>query len=184
LINYLYGYDSEENSREVSDYPWGYRLRTEQRYWIESKEKFGQRFVTQTKNPKTGRWCKPKKSTYSEIIVMTEDEKGHVSFCGASHWSDPQHVEKFYETHKDNLSPFQVEQMKVLKSINEVRKHITMEIVPNPFGPVSLMSTKPEDIEKREKMKQWNEEHKKEQDEVNKNIGVLLANTYNNMKLN
>jgi len=81
-IKYLYQHVSPETAYVVDDYPWGFRLRTTIRYWIESKDakNGGQRFGSQTINPKTGQWCKPKYSTYSPIMVMYLDEKDHVHY--------------------------------------------------------------------------------------------------------
>jgi hypothetical protein len=75
----LYGYTSEEKSYLVPDYPYGFRKRTEIRYWIEENKKKGRRFVSQTLDPDRRRWNKPKASTYTESpAVMYLDEKGHV----------------------------------------------------------------------------------------------------------
>lgn len=77
----LYGYTSEEKSYLVPDYPYGFRKRTEIRYWIEENKKKGRRFVSQTLDPDRRRWNKPKASTYTESpAVMYLDEKGHVAW--------------------------------------------------------------------------------------------------------
>lgn len=76
----LYGYTSEEKSYLVPDYPYGFRKRTQIRYWLEQSKK-GQRFVSQTLDPDRQRWNKPKASTYTESpAVMYLDEKGHVAW--------------------------------------------------------------------------------------------------------
>ena len=75
------GCTSEESAYLVKDYPYGFRARTTIRYWIETTKQ-GQRQVSQTMNPKNGRWNSPKKSTYSTIRVMGLDEIGHVVFDG------------------------------------------------------------------------------------------------------
>ena len=62
----LYGHTSEATAYVVADYPYGFRERTQIRYWLEHKPKKGWRFVSQTLNPKTSRWNKPKASTYVE----------------------------------------------------------------------------------------------------------------------
>jgi hypothetical protein len=62
----LHGHTSEATAYLVADYPYGFRERTQIRYWLEAKPKRGWRFVSQTLNPKTDRWNKPKESTYFE----------------------------------------------------------------------------------------------------------------------
>jgi len=66
----LVGHTTMASAHIIEDYPYGRRLRTQMRVWVETKEKFGQRMVTQTLNPKTKKWNKPKKGTYSHIIVL------------------------------------------------------------------------------------------------------------------
>lgn len=45
---YLYQHISQETAKIVEDYPWGFRLRTTIRYWIETKKarNGGQRFCS------------------------------------------------------------------------------------------------------------------------------------------
>lgn len=75
----LSGRVSEDTAYLVDDYPYGFRLRCQIRYWIETKAKFGQRLMSQTQNPKTGRWNKAKASQYSAVMVLTiNDDNGHV----------------------------------------------------------------------------------------------------------
>ena len=85
----LYGHTSESTAYVVDDYPYGFRERTQIRFWLEHKPKKGWRFVSQTMNPKTGRWNKPKASTYLEWGgAMYLDEKGHVHWDGVGPYSD------------------------------------------------------------------------------------------------
>ena len=74
----LIGNNSAETAYVVADYPYGFRLRTQIRYWVETKKNFGQRFVSQTLNPKNGNWNKPKAGTYYLAVVMYLDEKDYV----------------------------------------------------------------------------------------------------------
>jgi len=82
----LIGHVSPETAYLVDDYPYGYTLRTSIRYWVETKKNFGQRFVSQTLNPKNGNWNKPKAGTYSDVVVLgVEDQEGdtfgHVQYA-------------------------------------------------------------------------------------------------------
>ncbi len=93
---YLHGYDSESNSYLVDDYPYGFRLRTKIRYWIEYRPKNGFRFVSQTLNPKTHRWNEPKKSTYYLLgMAMYINDKGHVDHAVVSEYSNGSEMLKF-----------------------------------------------------------------------------------------
>ena len=80
-----------DSAFEVDNYPWGFRLKTKVRYWIETTNR-GDRFVKCTLNPKTNKWCKEKKSTYQAVMVMTaevKDQKTFVSYIAISRgWSD------------------------------------------------------------------------------------------------
>ena len=58
----------------VSGYPYG-RQRTDARFWIETNKKGESRFVKQTLNPKTSRWNKPKKSTYTAANALVQDTR-------------------------------------------------------------------------------------------------------------
>lgn len=100
----LTGHDSPATAYAVDDYPYGFRLRTQIRYWVETKEREGQRFVSQTLNPKTGRWNNPKASTYSAIVIMFRDSNGHVSHDGLSWsaWAD--HLADFERMYGDALA--------------------------------------------------------------------------------
>lgn len=63
--------------QESDDYPYG-RLRCHITFQVEFNAKKGFRFVTQTTNPKTNKVNKPKKSVYSNFMVMHNAENGHV----------------------------------------------------------------------------------------------------------
>ena len=85
----LYGHTSEATAYVVDDYPYGFRERTSIRYWLEHKPGKGWRFVSQTLNPKTGRWNKPKPSTYADWGgAMYLDDKGHVHWDGVGPYTD------------------------------------------------------------------------------------------------
>jgi hypothetical protein len=85
----LYGHTSESTAYVVADYPYGFTARTQIRYWLEKKAKKGWRLVSQTMNPKTQRWNKPKASTYVDWgAAMYLDDKGHVAWDGVGAYSD------------------------------------------------------------------------------------------------
>jgi len=64
---------------EIKDYPFG-RHRTTGKAWLEFSPRHGFRFCRQLVNPKTGKYCAPKKSTYYECALPMRKENGHFSF--------------------------------------------------------------------------------------------------------
>jgi hypothetical protein len=104
----LYGHVSAETAYVVDDYPYGFRLRCKMRCWLESHDKKGARFVTQTTNPKKGDvWNKPKASTYmfgAGAMFLADD--GRVGWEGLSEYSSAKKYRTFIETygsHLDNM---------------------------------------------------------------------------------
>jgi hypothetical protein len=124
---YLYNHTNPETAYVVSDYPWGFRLRTTIRYWIESKDakNGGQRFASQTINPKTGQWCKPKYSTYSPIMVIYLDENEHIQYTCLRHNDSEESINGFKENHISNLNDFQKASLKEIIAYTKVMKHVT-----------------------------------------------------------
>ena len=96
-MEFLKGHVSPETAYVVNDYPYGYRLRCQIRYWIEFKPKFGFRFMSQTTNPKRPGtvWNTPKGGTYSMFgMAMFLDEKtGHVHHAGLGEYGDGKEAE-------------------------------------------------------------------------------------------
>ncbi len=90
----LVGHTTAGTALVVSDYPYGFTLRTQIRYWLETCEKGAKegsvRFVSQTMNPDTGRWNRLKPSTYADWGWMVRDHRtGHVGWHAMSAY-DPQ----------------------------------------------------------------------------------------------
>jgi len=93
----------------VDNYPYGYTMRTRMRYWIETTNR-GQRFVRQSLNPKTGKWNKPKKSTYCQIMLAGLNEENHVKFTGISMYSSDE-AKKFQEKYQEYFNDYQRKEM-------------------------------------------------------------------------
>lgn len=99
IVQPLYDHTTEATAFVVDDYPYGFTARTQIRYWLEYKAKKGWRFVSQTKNPKTGAWNKPKASTYTEWgAAMYLDENNHVQWTGIRQYSDDRAILAFVTT--------------------------------------------------------------------------------------
>ena len=76
------GHVSPETALVCPDYPYGFTLRCEIRYWIEHHPRHGWRMVSQTTNPKKAGhpWNKPKASTYTKgaVLLALDDVTGHI----------------------------------------------------------------------------------------------------------
>ena len=86
----LRGHNSPETAYVVNDYPYGFRLRCEIRYWLEKRYGRGSRLMSQTSNPKVagGVWNKPKSSVCSAgLCFMYADEQGHVQWMSGNAFS-------------------------------------------------------------------------------------------------
>lgn len=124
----LSGHTNEENAFVVEDYPYGFRLRTKIRYWIESTKRRGDRFCSQTLNPKTGRWNKPKKDTYSAVLVMVQKDNGYIGRKGLSYSTDEKAYKDFIEFCKDfEFNELQKNELKVVKAYIKAYEGVTFE---------------------------------------------------------
>ena len=100
----LKGHTSADTAYVVEDYPYGFRLRTRIRYWLETNMN-GTRFVSQTVNPKTGAWNKPKASTYNPFGVMVRDESnGHIGWVASSVYASAEELREFVKTYDEALT--------------------------------------------------------------------------------
>ena len=85
MTTILTGHVSPETAYVVNDYPYGFRLRCQIRYWLEYSKSRGIRLMTQTTNPKKlgHPWNKAKASTYSRFaMAMYLDDENHVQAAG------------------------------------------------------------------------------------------------------
>ena len=182
---YLYSHTTPETAFVAENYPWGFRLRTTIRYWVETKKakNGGQRFARQTINPKTGKWCAIKYSTYSPIMIMFLDHNDHIHSISLDHNDGEERILKFKETHLSSLNEYQKDRLKEMMAYNEVMKHVTFKIVPNPIGPVSLFSSDPIEIEKRKLLLEQSEKREQEKREEEKKINRAIAYHYSKIQL-
>jgi hypothetical protein len=148
----LYGHNSFDSGYVVNNYPWGFRLKTSRKYWIETTKR-GDRFCYATLNPKTNQWCKPKKSTYYAVMVMFLNDKGHVDYNSISAgWSDEKLVKSFLESiDQEKLSTEQQKQLCYCKTVNHVNTKIKFS-----FENTSSLSE-----EERQKREEKEKENKK-----------------------
>ncbi len=128
-------HNNSGNALIVENYPYGFRLRTKIRYWIETTKR-GDRFVSQTLNPKTQRWNAEKKSTYTDVgILMQEKANSHITWHGWEvAYSHIQELERFIEFIGDYpLNELQRQKIKEGRAIYKTREHINIEIVDTTF---------------------------------------------------
>lgn len=124
----LHGHTSEETAIVIDDYPYGFTLRTKIRYWLETaikgKGKGQTRFCSQTLNPKTNKWNKPKYSTYSEFMVLHKSEDtGYISQISLGMYSRLEDLGKFLETYSSELNEHEFKQFNdLVKDINSLNK--------------------------------------------------------------
>jgi hypothetical protein len=117
----LSGHVSEETAYVVNDYPYG-GMRTQMRFWVETRPKFGQRVVTQSLNPKTGRWNKPHAGGYTEIVCLfINEENGHCEFDSLSFWLTEKKANEFELTYGPAFDEHQKEKLKILRALNKSR---------------------------------------------------------------
>jgi len=137
----------KDNPIIIDDYPYGFRLRTKIKYYMEENNK-GTRLISQTLNPKTNEWNKPKASNYDEVsIIVKEKETGHISHLGLS----------FYDNVSENI-PLLKECFDILTERQlEKLKHWIKIMYTNCF-----ITCKVETItnENEERLKQEEEKHK------------------------
>lgn len=128
--NVVFGHTSMDTAREVGDYPYGYTRRTTIRYWIETDPRHGDRFVSQTLNPNTARWNKPKASTYMPVMAMYVNEEGHVTHTGLGQWADDAVIEVFRAAVPDErLNELQRKQLARLIGLKRVFDKVTFVVV-------------------------------------------------------
>jgi hypothetical protein len=108
----------------INDYPYGYNLRCEKRCWVDTKygknqKIVGQRLVECTKNPKTGRWNKPKASTYGVVVALWIDEdSSYVKCLRVTNYSSVDELKSVLDRYE--LSPFQTEELQTLIKTKEL----------------------------------------------------------------
>ena len=127
MTKYIYDKNSFDNSLEVLNYPWGFRLKTKRRTWIETNKNQGDRVCYSTLNPKTDKWCAVKKSTYGAVYVLYFDENQHIKSLGVSKCAYAKELEEFMSIIDCNsLSVLQKKQLERIKAIQKVMDKVTV----------------------------------------------------------
>jgi len=119
-MNFLKNKYSREEAYEVTDYPYGFRLRTSLFIWIE-RNKRGYRIVRQTINPKTWRENKPKKSVYYSYARLFKNEDWHIK----TYVFDLYSVQGFLKAQRLNV--FEEEDKELEKQLGEAQRIMTIK---------------------------------------------------------
>ena len=119
---------TEQDPYIVNNYPYGFRLRTQIKYWVETT-KNGQRFCSQTLNPKTNMWNKPKKSTYSNIILVGLNQEEHITYTSLSMYSSKE-AQDFKQKYESFFNDYQKTEIINIIKMLEVYDKIEYKIEP------------------------------------------------------
>lgn len=129
----LSGHTTPESAYVVDDYPYGFRLRTQIRYWIETKKGHGQRLVSQTLNPKTGQWNKPKAGNYHVIaILVLDDSNGHVGYevLSSGGWDGEEKIVDFETRHASAIGEYEAKAIRYIRATNKAAELVTVTVGP------------------------------------------------------
>ncbi len=94
----------------IENYPYGYK-KTTAYFSIEFVKGKGFRSVFQTINPANGKLNNPKKGVYHPVLVMKQDESGHVSYVSYD-FNGAEAFNKSCNFMNDNFELFTKEQVK------------------------------------------------------------------------
>jgi len=178
MTKYIYDKNSFDNSLEVSNYPWGFRLKTKRRTWIETNKNQGDRVCYSTLNPKTDKWCAVKKSTYGAVYVLYFDENQHIKSLGVSKCAYAKELEEFMSIIDCNsLNLLQKKQLERIKAIQKVMDKVTVSFSKvseyNLSDPLDLIKMKRDNNSDETKARE------QEQDKVKSQITNAINSTYN-----
>ena len=179
MTKYIYNKDSFDNALEVSNYPWGFRLKTKRRTWIETNKTQGDRLCFCTLNPKTDKWCAVKKATYNAVEVLFIDENEHIKSDGIYKYGvNNEKIKDFLcVVDYEQLNDLQKKQIIKLQSMNKVMEKVTFNITKvseyNLSDPLDLIRMKRDNNSPETKARE------QEQDKVKSQISSAINSTYN-----
>lgn len=78
----LVAHVSPESAYIIPRFPLNYAQNTMARYWVETKPAYGQRVVSQNRNPHTNEWYKPKFDAYYDVAIITVISDPNHYNCG------------------------------------------------------------------------------------------------------
>ena len=179
MTKYIYNKDSFDNALEVSNYPWGFRLKTKRRTWIETNKTQGDRLCFCTLNPKTDKWCAVKKATYNAVEVLFIDENEHIKSDAIYKYGvNDEKIKDFLSgVDYDQLNDLQKKQVLKLKAMNKVMEKVTFKIAKvseyNLSDPLDLIRMRRDNNSDETKARE------QEQDKIKSQISSAINSTYN-----
>jgi len=111
----------------VKNYPWGFTLKTTIKYWVEVTKR-GSRFCTQTINPKTKEWCKPKKSTYNAVSLLVVDNTGKVRTISLDYNDTREKIDLFIKEFKNDFNELQKLELAKISGYEEIMQHVEFKV--------------------------------------------------------
>ena len=178
MTKYKYNVNSFDNALMVENYPWGFRLKTKRKYWIESNKTQGDRLCICTLNPKTDKWCAVKKSTYVAVNVLNIADNGYIETDGIHKYGTTKdELDKFLSRVDYNqFNDLQKKQICKLRAINKVMEKVTVKFSKvseyNLSDPVDLARMRA-DSNSPETLKR-----KREQNQIKQTISSAINGTY------
>ena len=152
---------TEENPYIIKDYPYGFK-KCLMRVWIESVKNKGDRYMTQTQNPKTLIWNKPKKSIYNAVMVLYFDEKKHITYLGLYPSTSKEDYKKFIDSVGDyDFNELQKEQLRILRAYIKTYENVSFKC-----------ELQPQRTEEEQK------QHDREQEEAQNRINKSFNDNY------
>ena len=179
MTKYIYKKNSFDNSLEVSNYPWGFKLKTKRKYWIESNKTQGDRLCFCTLNPKTEKWCAVKKSTYNAVELLYIADNGYIKSDGIYKYGvNEEEIKNFLsEVDYEQLNDLQKKQILKLKAMNKVMEKVTFKIAKvseyNLSDPLDLIRMRRDNNSDETKARE------QEQDKIKSQISSAINSTYN-----
>ena len=70
----LINHDSQESAYLIVQYPWQFGKFTKAKFWVDTKNKYGQKLCFQYMEPNTQQWSKPKADLFVDICIMYVNE--------------------------------------------------------------------------------------------------------------
>lgn len=121
-------HNNEDNALVVNNYPYGYK-KTLKKFWIETTKR-GDRMCGMTLNPKTQEWNKPKKTTYSDVMVLVKNGVGHIkTYSWTTAYTELESLEKFEKFIGDYaLNDLQKGKIAIGRKVYKIRDNLTYEI--------------------------------------------------------
>lgn len=108
---------STSTTYKVSNYPYGYKLKTDKFYSIEFSKGKGFRSVETTMNPKTNKLNNPKKSIYYPMMIMYVTDEGKVkTYYGDFYGNDGK--DRGYKFMFDHFDKFTSDEIKWIAKYN------------------------------------------------------------------